>query len=279
MGNADTFITTDQTVIQKLTVDVGAGQTYTYSGAIGIDASPTPIVGPNDGNIAVAKTGPGTQVLKGANTYVGATTVAGGTLLVNGSLSGTAAVVVTNGTLQLGVANPINDAATVTMSGGAIQTGGFGETLGAFTLAGTAAIDLGNGASIFRLADSSAETWTGVLSITNWSGSVTGGGTDQLFFGNAANGLTPQQLALISFIDPAGAAPGAYRVTLLASGELVAAIPEPASVLSLLVGIGSLFSLWRIRQKPAPVLLEKTNPEAVRTNRAHRIQDSVQVPA
>ncbi|MBL9095075.1 MAG: autotransporter-associated beta strand repeat-containing protein [Planctomycetaceae bacterium] len=40
------------------------------------------------GGVALAKTGSGTQVLTGANTYVGTTNVSGGTLTVNGSIAG-----------------------------------------------------------------------------------------------------------------------------------------------------------------------------------------------
>ncbi|MCF7816264.1 MAG: autotransporter-associated beta strand repeat-containing protein [Kiritimatiellales bacterium] len=82
-GNAGTYVTTDQSGIQKLTVDVATNQSHTYYGVIGADGT---TAGKN--NVSFTKTGDGTQVLSGANTYTGGTTVSGGTLLVNGDNSG-----------------------------------------------------------------------------------------------------------------------------------------------------------------------------------------------
>ncbi|MDB6016814.1 MAG: lipolytic protein family, partial [Pedosphaera sp.] len=72
-------------------------------------------------------------------------------------------------------------------------------------------------------ADSSAEAWTAgaILSILNWSGSTNGGGSDQLFFGTNASGLTLAQLAQIRFVNPAGFPPGTNFARILATGEVV----------------------------------------------------------
>lgn len=197
---------------------------------------------------SVTKIGTGTQPFSGNNTYTGNTTVSAGKLLVSGTLSGTTAVSVTGGTLEIAAANRINDAATVTMSGGTFKTGGLNETLAAFTLSGTAAVDLGAGASILNLANSSAQTWSGALNITNWSGSVSGGGTDQIYFGTDATGLTGGQLALITFVDPLGFAAGNYFAAQLGTGELVPSlVPEPGAAVSLLGGLAMLLGLRRRR--------------------------------
>jgi len=197
---------------------------------------------------SVTKIGTGTQPFSGNNTYTGNTTVSAGKLLVSGTLSGTTAVSVTGGTLEIAAANRINDAATVTMSGGTFKTGGLNETVAAFTLSGTAAVDLGAGASILHLANSSAQTWSGALSITNWSGSVSGGGTDQIYFGADGTGLTGGQLALVTFVDPLGFAAGNYSAALLGTGEIVPTlVPEPGAAVSLLGGLGMLFGLRRRR--------------------------------
>lgn len=70
---------------------------------------------------------------------------------------------------------------------------------------------------------SSQEPWAGSarLVVSNWSGSVFGGGNHQLAFGNDSLSLTPQQLSQIIFRSPAGLAPGDYGATLLHSGEVV----------------------------------------------------------
>ena len=77
------------TNVTGFTLNVGAGSTCAYAGVITNFAPGT----------TLTKTGEGTQVLSGANTYTGATTVSNGTLLVNGSLAAASAVVVYGGTL------------------------------------------------------------------------------------------------------------------------------------------------------------------------------------
>jgi hypothetical protein len=144
--------------------------------------------------------------LLGNNTYTGVTTLNEGTLLVSGSLAGTSAVNVLAGTLQLGASDRLPDAAVVTLGGGVFDTKGFSETAGVLSLTGGATLELGLNASVVRFADSTSTFWTGILSITNWSGSSNGGGTDQVFFGSNEFALTLEQLASIQFVDPFGRA-------------------------------------------------------------------------
>jgi autotransporter-associated beta strand protein len=84
------------------TFQIDAGQTYTVTSAIG-------------GAGTLNKTGTGTMVLSGANTYSGGT-------------------VVSTGTLQLGGAERLLNAGTLTISGGTFDVRTFGETTGAVTL-------------------------------------------------------------------------------------------------------------------------------------------------
>jgi fibronectin-binding autotransporter adhesin len=80
------------------------------------------------GATSVTKSGTGTWVLTGANTYAGATTVSLGTLLINGSSSGTGATTVAacatfghtgNTALSLGGALTLSDNSFITLSLGA----------------------------------------------------------------------------------------------------------------------------------------------------------------
>ena len=202
-------------------------------------------------NTNVTKSGAGTWTLSGANTYSGTTTINGGTLSIDNNntttprLANTSNITINStGTLLLsqsgGTASidRINNSATITMAGGTFNTGGLSEYtagsvppgMGALTLTSTSIIDLGSGASIIAFANSSASTWTGgtKLNIYNWSGTpLTGGGTDQVYFGTDTTGLTSVQLAQVEFFSGAGTGDLGSAI-ILADGEIVP-IPEPST--------------------------------------------------
>jgi autotransporter-associated beta strand protein len=213
------------------------------------------------GTGSLTKDGPGTVILTNNNLFTGATVVSGGTLVAAGTgsnqaLGKTGAIVInTGGTLLLGASNQINNSATLTLNGGTFNTGGYSEGtstaagLGTLTLSASSTINLGSGNSILSLAGSNSTVWASgaILSILDWSGKATGGGTDQLYFGaniTLGNGLTSSQLSQIQFVNPAGFAPGNYGATLLGTDELVplfTTVPEPSTyaagtALLLLVG-------------------------------------------
>jgi autotransporter-associated beta strand protein len=193
------------------------------------------------------KAGTGTLTLRGTNTYAGSTQVNAGRLVISGSLSGTTAVAISGGTLQLGAAERINNAAAFTLNGGSLETAGFSETVGSLSLMGDSTIDLGAGNSVLSFADSSGSLWTAgtLLTIANWSGLSGGGGMDQLYFGNSASGLG-SHLSAIHFLNPDGFAPGTYGAQILPTGEVVA-IPEPTALLSIIAGISLLLAPRRRR--------------------------------
>ena len=108
--------------ITGLTLNPGTGVTRTYSGAITNGA----VAG-----MSLTKTGLGTQVLSGTNTYTGATNVNAGTLVVNGSISTGLVTVGASGTLggtgTVGGATTVNGTLAVGTSPGTMT---FTNTLG-----------------------------------------------------------------------------------------------------------------------------------------------------
>ena len=173
------FGTTNQTTAGTNLTISGSG-TYTFPGVIGAIT----VAGKTGSNAILSLTmnGTGTQVLSGVNTYTGATTV-------------------NRGTLALGIANAIDIGSPLVLGGGKLATGGFNQSLNTLTLSASSAIDLGTGASVFNFADSHLVAWTAGsnLSIFNWSGKLTGVGTDRLIFGIDNTGLTAAQVGTDPF--------------------------------------------------------------------------------
>ncbi len=230
-GNSGT-ITNSAYEIRTLTA--GNALDYGYNGSI-------------TGNVALAKQGSGTLALHGVNSYIGATTINDGTLeaAADGALGGTASITVNTGaTLLLSGTGTdrINDLAPITLNNGTIKSelaSVVTEVFGALTLSSTntlSIIDMGDAGgappgsgSVLSFADSNGQTWNGILSIYNWTGTFgDGGGTDQLFFGSSSGGLTAAQAESARFYEDAGITPIGSSGMMTASGELVP-IPEPAT--------------------------------------------------
>lgn len=237
-----------------LTLSAASGS-YSFGGQVGLSGQMI---------ATLAKTGGSTQTLTGAATNtIGAVSVTGGILQLNktpgtninaignynsSTLVDTAVPITLgdgagHGTIRLLASNQISDVSTLTFNGGTLDMNGKSETLGTLTNGGNSTIDMGAGASVLTFANSSGKTWTGTIQILNWSGLSTGGGTDQLYFGNSLTGLTGTQVGMISFVNPAGYAPGTYGATILPTGEVV--VPEPAIMGTL--GLSSLLFLRRRR--------------------------------
>ena len=235
-NNASLDLNFDQTIAGLVLNSTGGTKAVTNSGAtrrtftlnnatantFGTSAAAT--TGIISGNLNFVKTGAGTLTLGSANTYTGSTTITGGTLAI-GSAS-----------------ERLPDTSTMSLGGGTFATSGLSETLSTLAMTASSHIDLGSGASVLKYAASNGQTWTGTLTVDNWSGSTSGGGTDQLFFGSASTGLTAAQLSQITFT---GFGTGAQ---ILPTGEVVP-VPEPApTTAAALAGLGLLGLFGRRRR-------------------------------
>jgi autotransporter-associated beta strand protein len=251
-----------------ITINSGAGLTTINSNLMLSGASQTIAVnntagllinGSVGGTIGLTKAGTGTLTLTSTNTYTGTTTINAGTLNAGaaGSLGGTSSIVVNaGGTLLLSQSGSatndrINNSSTMTLNGGTFNTGGLSEHelsgvtvtpgIGALTLLSNSIIDLGAGASIIAFANSSAQTWTGMLRIYNWSGTpVAGHGIDQLYFGTDSTGLTTAQLSQIAFYSDSGTTflgPAGFAIGM--DGEIVP-VSEPSTWFAAVLAFGGL---------------------------------------
>ncbi|MFM8886258.1 MAG: beta strand repeat-containing protein, partial [Chthoniobacterales bacterium] len=227
----------------------------TFTGASGSTHTLTGVI---SGTGGFTKEGSGQIVLNGSvnNTYSGATVVNAGSLVLSNSsgnaINNSSSITVNNGgTLVLGASNQIGDGIGLILNGGTLLVGAstLSETLGTLTLNASSTIDFGNfGATGLRqltFSNSSAISWTGTLTITNWQGVAnTSSDFTEIFFG--VGGLSTAQQAQIRFANQ-----GNVAGTLLGTGELVP-VPEPqvyAAALALIAFVG-----WRERKRIASII-------------------------
>jgi hypothetical protein len=159
----------------------------------------------------------------GRNEISGVLSITGTYYLGNGVLS-------VNGVYLRGSLVILNlDPAPVFINTGVINFGGAinvdvpQSSMGQLGLSADGTINLGNSSVVLRFADSSALNWdpNSRLAIGGWRGSYSGGGSNQIYFGNSSGGLTASQLSQVRFSNPAGLPAGTYPAKLLNTGELV----------------------------------------------------------
>jgi autotransporter-associated beta strand protein len=243
---------------KTMTINTAAGNTLLLSGVIN-DFSTLK-------GTPVFKTGEGTLVLSGANTYTGATTVNAGTLLANnttGSATGSGAVNVSGG--MLGGTGSIGGAVNV-LSGGTISAGaspGLLSIVGNYTQSGTLLAEIA-GATVGSQYDQIAVTGSATLNpgatidVSLLDGfQPTQGATFDIL--TATAGITNLDLSGVQFDFSAGglATPALYwsaAIVGLDGGaeaiRLTVAVPEPSTIAILalgIVGVGLCAGRWRKR--------------------------------
>ncbi len=193
-----------------------------------IQAGMLALTGPVTGTADIEKRGSGTLLLSGASSYVGETKISGGTLL-------------------LGASNVIPNNSQVSLNGGRLAMGstGFDDRAGVFVLQNSSVIDFGNGtqngqsaSSVLTFATTNFSTWSGTLSIWNWTG---GALQDQLIFLSHTGSPLPYQVQFYSDngITPIGTG-GVFQ------GNQLVPVPEASTVMGVLALVGLVG--WRERR-------------------------------
>jgi autotransporter-associated beta strand protein len=200
-----------------------------------------------NGSGSLTQMGADLLILSGTSTYTGRTTVASGTLEVSGSLHGTAEIEVQSGaTFRLGGSDVINNSATVTLAGGTLRTSGFSEGsatslgLGTFRLTASSTLDFGSSNTSQLLFSGFDPLVAGTLSIFNWDGAASGPSDADRFM------LLGNNVARLSF-ESAFAGRLAFdgfntfsTVQYDTYFEVVAAVPEPSSLMLGTIAVGLL---------------------------------------
>ena len=208
----------------------------------------------SSGTTAVTKTGTGTWVLTGANTYTGGTTVTAGTLTLgadNTLAAATGALVINGGNLAAGGNNTLGG--NLTLTSGKLTVGANLITLGSGSnlvlSGGTINVTLG---SVFgQIAGTGTLTATGGSLVLNTNGTgFSYNSSYQIFSGFGSSDLSGLSLTGYDTAD--------YTAALSNSGDLsFSAVPEP-STSAVIFGAAALgFAVYR-RAKNRPVGLEQT---------------------
>jgi hypothetical protein len=161
-----------------------------------------------------------------------------GTYQLDGGVLIASTIYLDGGELVIGPspAVTVSNALSCQMSGGAIQLSNSTQQLAPLTLYSNylafsphSLVNFGSRNCKLTFADSSRLTWDSgaTLTISNWNGSATGGGGDQIIFGNSSSGLTPTQLQHLQFASPAGFSTGVWFAKILPSGEVVPTAVPP----------------------------------------------------
>ncbi len=206
----------------------GNNSSTTYSGAL-------------SGGGGLTKSGTGTLTLSGANTYTGSAIVSAGTLNV-ANTTGSALGSVTNvsvssgATLLVSQSNQVNNAATVSLSGGTIRIGtGVTETFGNLNVSSASFLDFGATFGNANTINFGTYTPSALLTINNFDY-----GSTLTFKSNLSGSITNS--SFFTF-NNGGIASSNWDGTTFT----ITAIPEPSTVLAVAGLVGLM--LWPSRRR------------------------------
>ena len=164
--------------------------------------------------------------------------VGGGQYNLSGGQLNVSNIVLSGGANFTQTGGTVTQTGTLTLSDSFLTGGPSAQQFGQLQLSGNtnSSLTLSPGASALHFANSGSLAWSNAASliISNWSGSLSGGGSQQILFGNDQTGLTPQQLGQVQFINPAGLPSGTYPAQILSNGEVV-----PSSVIAATVAFST----------------------------------------
>jgi autotransporter-associated beta strand protein len=258
-------------VVNRLTLSGGSlGGSGTLNATTGYDVQSGTISAALGGSAGLTKTGAGTVILSGANTYTGTTTVNSGTLqaATDGALGNSTVINVTGGSFLVTAENAMNDNAAINLGGGTFAVSGtFNENVGLLTLSANSTIDLDGFTGILRFGGVGSWATGANLAIWNWKGineygTPVGDGiaNRNIVFTDAAspNDLT-NYLNRISFYSDSGSSfvGNAFEKSFIESGfttgtEIIA-VPETETYLyavALLAGVVIQYLRRRAKRKP-----------------------------
>jgi autotransporter-associated beta strand protein len=208
------------------------------------------VINDSGGVTSVTKSGTGTWVLSGTNTYSGVTTVSGGTLIVNGQV-GAGGVNATNGTLGGSgtILGPVTLGSNATLAPGTAAIGTL-TVHSNLSIGGDLIFNVQTSASpsndMVVVTGSLTNTGSGTLTLSNLGSPLTASNRFVLFSKPLSNGLA---------LTVTGA--GVNWTNLLAVDGSIAVLPPPVTNIDTWIGgTGSNFSTaanWSYSPGPGPV--------------------------
>ena len=221
------------------------------------DASATfsGIIQDGSGHLGLTKTGTGTQILSGTNTYTLATNVNAGKLFVNGSLAAGSAVTVNNSGSVLGGTGTVNGSVSIASSG-AILEGGTGTTGALQKLTITGALSMSSGSIIeLALGASGAHSTLALTGATASSFATTQhfsfinlGATAGLY-DNIITGVTSSPFPTDTFVIDNSGFMGTFSWDGANIDLTLTAIPEPGTWFAGALALGAV-GYWQRRRLP-----------------------------